>query len=131
MGRKNPINSRPSVFSLDALEMVAPTFDAERLLLLIVDNSADYDIHGVMDSTVEIMIALRAGRALLGLSQEELAGFAGVSRQIVMRIEKCESNVLAESIDKVRAALEQRGVAFIEASRERGPGVAMARMQAG
>jgi transcriptional regulator with XRE-family HTH domain len=100
-------------------------------LLLIVDNSADYDIHGVMDSTVEIMIALRAGRALLGLSQEELAGFAGVSRQIVMRIEKCESNVLAESIDKVRAALEQRGVAFIEASRERGPGVAMARMQAG
>ncbi len=85
-------------------------------------------MHCVMDSTVDIMIALRAGRALLGLSQEELAGLAGVSRQIVVRIEKCESNVLAESIDKVRAALEKGGVAFIEASRERGPGVAISRV---
>ncbi|RWX20999.1 helix-turn-helix transcriptional regulator [Rhizobium leguminosarum] len=34
------------------------------------------------------MIALRAARSLLGLSQEELADVAGVSRQIVVRIEK-------------------------------------------
>ncbi|MGK9338022.1 helix-turn-helix domain-containing protein [Sinorhizobium meliloti] len=80
-----------------------------------------------MDSTSEIMIALRAGRALLGLSQEELAGLAGVSRQIVVRIEKCETNVLVESIEKVRAALEAGGVAFIEGSGDRGPGVAMIR----
>ncbi|RMI22755.1 helix-turn-helix domain-containing protein [Sinorhizobium meliloti] len=80
-----------------------------------------------MDSTSEIMRALRAGRALLGLSQEELAGLAGVSRQIVVRIEKCETNVLVESIEKVRAALEAGGVAFIEGSEERGPGVAMIR----
>lgn len=97
-------------------------------LPLIVDNLPDCYMHCVMDSTVDIMIALRAGRALLGLSQEELAGLAGVSRQIVVRIEKCESNVLAESIDKVRAALEKGGVAFIEASRERGPGVAISRV---
>lgn len=76
---------------------------------------------------MEIMGALRAGRALLGLSQEELAGLAGVSRQILVRIEKGESNVLVEAIEKVRAALEEAGVVFIEASAERGPGVAMSR----
>lgn len=80
-----------------------------------------------MDSTSEIMRALRAGRALLGLSQEELAELAGISRQIVVRIEKGESNVLVEAIEKVRMALESRGVAFIDATREHGPGVAMLR----
>ena len=82
---------------------------------------------GVMDSTTEIMGALRAGRALLGLSQEELAVLAGVSRQIIVRIEKCELNVLADSLDKVRSALEEGGVVFIEASGNRGPGVALRR----
>lgn len=80
-----------------------------------------------MDSTTEIMIALRAARALLGLSQEELALAAGVSRQIVVRIEKAEANVLAESIEKVRAALENGGVIFLDGTAQRGPGVAMAR----
>lgn len=80
-----------------------------------------------MDSTSEIMNILRAGRALLGLSQEELAGLAGVSRQVVVRIEKCETNVLVESVEKVRLALEAGGVVFIDGSPERGPGVAMAR----
>lgn len=98
-----------------------------RILALIVDNLPDCPIHELMDSTSEIMTALRAGRALLGLSQEELAGLAGVSRQIVVRIEKCETNVLVESIEKVRAALEAGGVAFIEGCAERGPGVAMIR----
>ncbi|WP_416066823.1 helix-turn-helix transcriptional regulator [Rhizobium sp. ZK1] len=73
------------------------------------------------------MIALRAGRALLGLSQEELAHLAGVSRQILVRIEKCEQNVLVESIEKVRSALEAGGIVFIEGSPDRGPGVAVSR----
>jgi transcriptional regulator with XRE-family HTH domain len=80
-----------------------------------------------MDSTSEIMTVLRAGRALLGLSQEELACRAGVSRQIVVRIERCETNVLVDAIEKVRAALEAGGVVFIEGSAERGPGVALTR----
>lgn len=80
-----------------------------------------------MDSISEIMRTLRGGRALLGLSQEELAELAGVSRQIVVRIEKGESNVLVEAVEKVRTALEASGVAFIDATREHGPGVAMAR----
>lgn len=82
-----------------------------------------------MDSTMEIMTALRAARALLGLSQEELANLAGVSRQIVVRIEKCEVNVLAESIDKVRSALEKGGVLFTDGAADRGPGVAMRRRE--
>ncbi len=52
-----------------------------------------------MDSMSEIMIALRAARALLGLSQEELASLAGVSRQVVLSIEKSETNILVDTID--------------------------------
>ncbi|RVG14964.1 helix-turn-helix transcriptional regulator [Sinorhizobium meliloti] len=74
------------------------------------------------------MTALRAGRALLGLSQEELAGLAGVSRQIVVRIEKCEINVLVESIEKgegrargrwgrLHRRLRRTGVAMIQRPR--------------
>lgn len=107
--------------------MRTSSFGYARILALNVDNSPDCPIHERMDSTSEIMGALRAGRALLGLSQEELAGLAGVSRQIVVRIEKGETNVLVESIEKVRAALEAGGVAFIEGCAERGPGVAMIR----
>jgi transcriptional regulator with XRE-family HTH domain len=80
-----------------------------------------------MDSTTEIMIALRAGRALLGLSQEELAVLAGVSRQMLVRIEKCEQNILVEAIGKVRAALEAGGVVFIDGDSAHGPGVAVGR----
>ncbi|WP_245445360.1 helix-turn-helix domain-containing protein [Agrobacterium rosae] len=45
------------------------------------------------------MTAIGAGRALLGLSQEQLANAARISRQVIVRIEKCESNVLVESIE--------------------------------
>ncbi|WP_245433206.1 helix-turn-helix transcriptional regulator [Rhizobium sp. L43] len=80
-----------------------------------------------MDTTSEMMTALRAGRALLGLSQEELAALAGISRQVVARIEKGEGNVLVESIERVRAAQEAAGVVFIDGEGMRGPGVALIR----
>ncbi|WP_327211868.1 helix-turn-helix transcriptional regulator [Rhizobium beringeri] len=73
------------------------------------------------------MGALRAARALAGLSQDELAALAGVSRQIVARIEKGESNVLVEAIEKVRVALEGQGVVFMDGAAGHGPAVAMAR----
>lgn len=84
-----------------------------------------------MDSISEIMRVLRAARALVGLSQEELAELSGVSRQIVVRIEKGENNVLVDAIEKVRRALEGRGVMFTDATRLHGPGVAMARLPDG
>lgn len=92
-----------------------------------VDKIVDLQPAHFMDSISEIMRALRAARALLGLSQEELAELAGISRQIVVRIEKGEKNVLVDVIERVRAVLESHGVAFIDATREHGPGVAMAR----
>jgi transcriptional regulator with XRE-family HTH domain len=80
-----------------------------------------------MDSTSEIMSALRAARALAGLSQDELAALAGVSRQIIVRLEKGESNVLVDAIEKVREALEGQGVVFIDGNAGHGPAVAMVR----
>ncbi|WP_335726530.1 helix-turn-helix transcriptional regulator [Rhizobium phaseoli] len=95
---------------------------------LIVDNWSHLPPARSMDSTSEIMNVLRAGRALMGLSQDELAGLAGVSRQIIVRIERGETNILVDAIERVRAALEARGAVFIDGNSERGPGVAMTRV---
>lgn len=62
----------------------------------------------------------RAARALLGLSQAELARLAGVGLSTLRDIEtgwrarKGRSQVSAEALAKVRAALEAAGVEFIE-----------------
>ncbi|WFR99557.1 helix-turn-helix transcriptional regulator [Rhizobium tumorigenes] len=77
-----------------------------------------------MDTTSEITRTLRAARALVGLSQEELAEASGVSRQIIARMERGEQNVLLESIQQTRAALEHLGIVFIASDKTRGPGVA-------
>lgn len=68
---------------------------------------------------------------MTGLSQEELAELSGVSRQIVVRIEKGENNILVDAIEKVRRALEGRGVMFTDATPSHGPGVALARLSDG
>jgi transcriptional regulator with XRE-family HTH domain len=58
---------------------------------------------------------MRAARALIGLSQSDLANRAGVS---VPTIKRCESDseraavVSAETQDKIRAVLEAEGVEF-------------------
>ena len=55
-----------------------------------------------------------AGRALVGWSQTELAEAAGVPVSLVERFETRTSGpVPADSIDKLQAALEGAGVAFI------------------
>lgn len=81
-----------------------------------------------MDSMSEIVRLLRAGRVLVGLSQEELADLAGISRQIVARIERGEDNVLLDSVKRVRSALEASGVVFIPSEKGRGPGLAERRV---
>lgn len=95
---------------------------------IIVDNYAYFFHLGVMDSMSEIMTALRAGRAMLGLSQEELGALAGLSRSVIARIEKLEPNVMVDTLERVRIALEEGGVVFLDSSVERGPAVAMARI---
>jgi transcriptional regulator with XRE-family HTH domain len=67
---------------------------------------------------------IRAARALLNISQAELAGSASVSAATVKRLEaSSEIRGTAESLWKVEKALETLGVEFIPAEGERGPGV--------
>jgi transcriptional regulator with XRE-family HTH domain len=57
---------------------------------------------------------VRAARALIGWSQTQLADAARVPVSIVERFETGASDAIAdEAIDKMRAALEAAGVAFI------------------
>ncbi|OGY50928.1 MAG: transcriptional regulator [Candidatus Buchananbacteria bacterium RIFCSPLOWO2_01_FULL_56_15] len=49
---------------------------------------------------------VREERARLGLSQEELAGRAGVHRTYIGMIERAEKNITLENIDKIAKALK-------------------------
>jgi len=49
---------------------------------------------------------VREERARLGLSQEELAGRAGVHRTYIGMIERAEENITLESIEKIAKALK-------------------------
>ena len=48
---------------------------------------------------------VREERARLGLSQEELAGRAGVHRTYIGMIERAEKNITLENIEKIARAL--------------------------
>src|SRR5882724_10799624 len=57
--------------------------------------------------------ACRAGRALLGLSQAELAERAGVARLTVADFERSARTSTAATLAAIRAALESAGVDFL------------------
>jgi predicted transcriptional regulator len=80
-----------------------------------------------MDTMDELIDIMRAGRNLVGMSQEELAEAAGLSRQIVVRLEQHKDNVAVSVLTSVRSALEKAGVIFIPSTTSRGPGVALSR----
>lgn len=65
---------------------------------------------------------LRAARVALDISHEDLAREAGVSERTLVRIEKPQ-NVSEESIARVQAALEARGVRFLPPLEGDGPGI--------
>ncbi len=65
---------------------------------------------------------LRAARALLGLSQEQLARLTGKTTMTVRRAETASGKVSPVTVAAIRAALEDAGVIFIDANGE-GPGV--------
>ncbi|MCO5083848.1 MAG: helix-turn-helix domain-containing protein [Rhizobiaceae bacterium] len=65
---------------------------------------------------------LRAARVALDITHDDLAREAGVSERTLVRIEKPQS-VSEESIARVQAALEARGVQFIPPNDECGPGL--------
>ncbi|MBS0535824.1 MAG: helix-turn-helix transcriptional regulator [Proteobacteria bacterium] len=56
----------------------------------------------------------RAARALLGITQPDLAARAGLGLSTVVDFEKGRRLVSAEAIQAIRAALEYAGIQFIE-----------------
>src|SRR5687767_9754150 len=66
----------------------------------------------------------RAARAALGWSRERLAEESGVSAPTIQRYERGEVG-LYETVRKLRAALERGGVEFLEATKDRGPGLTL------
>jgi transcriptional regulator with XRE-family HTH domain len=65
---------------------------------------------------------LRAGRALVGWKQSQLAQAAGVSRHTLLRVEEGQ-NVMLESLTSVVRALEEQGVEFTLPASDHGAGV--------
>ena len=67
---------------------------------------------------------IRAARALLNMSQSELAAAASVSPASVKRLEAASAiRGAAETLWKVETSLEKLGVEFIPAEGGKGPGV--------
>lgn len=68
---------------------------------------------------------VRAARALLGWSQDDLAKAAGVSGPTVKRIEPGEGLLRTsdEIIGKIRRAIEAAGIEFIDADRPQDHGI--------
>jgi transcriptional regulator with XRE-family HTH domain len=67
---------------------------------------------------------IRAARALLNISQNDLARIATVHVATVRRIEAAtELRGAAETLWKIQTALEKAGIEFIPAEEDRGPGL--------
>jgi DNA-binding XRE family transcriptional regulator len=86
----------------------------------------------IMDSTVSILKVsirqIKAARALLGWSQEDLAKYAGVSVPTIKRLEAVEGDIggRAETQESLVAALQRAGIEFI-AENGGGQGVRLAK----
>ena len=68
----------------------------------------------------------RAARAMLQLSQEEVASRASVSVQTLIAFELGQRQPYARTIASIRAALEAGGVVFLDPNGA-GPGVRLAK----
>lgn len=72
---------------------------------------------------------IRAARALLALSQSELAKLASIGLATLQRLELGGSEVRgsAQTIWKLQSALESAGIIFIDQDDTNGPGVRLKR----
>lgn len=55
---------------------------------------------------------VRAARAVLGISQKDLASLAGVSHPVLNRIERQESSPRLSTVEAIEAALRDQGIRF-------------------
>lgn len=72
----------------------------------------------------------RAGRALLDMTQPQLADAAGLGLSTIVDFERTRREVATASIEQIRAALEAAGVVFLSENGN-GPGVALRKGNAG
>jgi DNA-binding XRE family transcriptional regulator len=56
---------------------------------------------------------IRAARAWLGLSQEELADRAGVARRTIIRLENTDEPRSERIMEKLRTVFEELGIEFL------------------
>ena len=70
---------------------------------------------------------IRAARALLGWSQQQLADKAIISLNTVTRLERSEVDPRVSTIEAVQKALNKAGVEFLPADERKGEGVRLAR----
>lgn len=56
----------------------------------------------------------RGARAMLDISQEDMAVLAGISRKTLTTFEAGEADVRPGTVEKVQAALEGAGAVFID-----------------
>lgn len=56
----------------------------------------------------------RGARAMLGISQQDMAALAGISRKTLTTFEADEAGVKPGTVEKVQAALEGAGAVFLE-----------------
>jgi transcriptional regulator with XRE-family HTH domain len=70
-------------------------------------------------------IQIRAARALLNLSQQELARRASIGVGTIKRIEAAREALTgtAQTLSRIQKALEAAGITFIDQDEQRGPGV--------
>ena len=68
---------------------------------------------------------IRAARALVGLSQREIAERAGIGIATIRRIEAAVDEIIgtAQTLSRIQRALEAAGILFIDQDDEHGPGV--------
>ena len=69
---------------------------------------------------------IRAGRALLDLSQDQLAEAAQVGVSTLRDFESQRRATAGDGLPAIRRALENAGIVFLAGTAERGPGVALA-----
>lgn len=69
---------------------------------------------------------LRAARALIGWTREQLAEAAGTTTRTLARLEAGETEARTSTARAIRAALETAGVIFVQENGE-GPGVRLRR----
>jgi transcriptional regulator with XRE-family HTH domain len=73
---------------------------------------------------------LRAARALIGWSREDLANKSGVGAGTIKDFEINDSDPKQGTVQKWRRALEQAGVEFIDPTDDKGPGVRLRSLKA-